>query len=773
MGRQPVRAGEEADAPRVVQRIDVRGCVTLTPDQVKYKMGTREGKPLDPKVLSADFKRLSELEAVADVQIKEEDAEGGVRLIVLLREKGILRRVIFRGNDQVKSKKLLSLIKSAVGERYDAGQVNRDRRAIEDWYREEFYYFANVEPKTEPFEDGMSLVFEIDEGGRLYVEDIIFRGNKQFKKKELLKYMETRPSTFFTRGKYDRRVFEKDLARLEMLYKKEGFLDAKVIERPFEITSNKPTSRWQRRDAYVHIDIVEGERFKVGQISFKGNDLVKTEDLMAVLETTPGEWFSPFTVQLDAKRIRDIYGKFPSSRYFTKVYGHEVVTPEGPVMDVQFEIDEGEEVLVEDVQIVGLEKTKDRVVRREIEQLPGEKIDSVKINESLRNLKNLGYFKEVNLDVKEGSAPNRARVVADVQEGPTGKLQLGAGISSKESFIGSVELSQKNFDARGWPKDWKDFFLGKAFCGAGQFFNVGVSAGSKSQNLRVDWAEPWLFDRPVSLGFGGFYKKWEYNRYDEERLGGYLRLGKRLWNKNLHGSVTYKMEEVTLSDFEDDDEISNELRREEGSNWISRVSFDLTYDTRDSRFDPTKGLRIAGTQEFAGTFLGGTRDFWRSFLEGQIYHPFYKDKKNRPWYFALRAEVAAAEAFGDDEHVPIYEKLFAGGMGSIRGFPFHNVSPRDEFGDEVGGEFMTTMSAEVFVPVYEDIIRASAFYDQGAVWAQLDEENSDIWRSSAGIGLHIRTPLGPMPIRLYWAWVLDDVDGDDHQFFQFTFGANF
>ncbi len=765
------RAGDEPARAKIVKQIIVSGCVTLTPRQIKYKMGTREGKPLDPKILAADFKRLSEMEEVGDIQIKEEQVKGGVRILVILREKGLIRRIVFRGNRQVRRKKLKSLIKSKVGARYDPGQVNRDRRAIEDWYHEEFYYFAKVTTRSEPFEDGQSLVFEVEEGGRMYVQDIIFRGNKHFTKKQLLKFMETRPSTFFTRGRYSRRTFDKDLARLAMLYKKDGYLDVKVIERPFEITSNVPGSRWQRRDAYIHIDIEEGECYRVGRVEFEGNKLVKTEDLVAVIKTTPGEIYSPFTVQEDAKKVRDIYGKYPSSRYFTKVFGEPVVTPSGPVMDVVFHIQEGEEVIVEDVQIVGREKTRDHVIRREIEQLPGEKIDSVKINDTKRNLRNLAYFKDVKVDVKKGSAPNRARVVVDVKEAPTGKLQLGAGISSRESFIGSVELGQRNFDPKAWPKSWKDFFLGKAFCGAGQHFNAVVSAGSRSQNLRFDWLEPWLFDRPVSLGFGGYYRNWAYDRYDEERKGGYLKIGRRLWNKHLFGSITYKLEQVNITDL--DSLVSDQIRMEEGRNWLSRMAFNLTFDTRDSRFDPSQGLYLAGTQEFAGTILGGTKDFWKASGAGQLYHTFFRDKRKRPWVLGLRADISAVEAFDSDEHVPIYEKMFAGGIGSIRGFPFHSVAPRDALGDEIGGELKTTMSAEVFVPLYENIIRISAFYDAGTVWKELNEHGDSDWRSSTGFGLHVKTPLGPMPIRLYFIHVIDDVQGDDHQRFQFTFGTNF
>lgn len=765
-----VAAGEES-AP-IVRKIDVNGCVTLSPDAVKAMMGTREGRPYSKDLLDEDFKRIAKMDAVADVQFKREDVEDGVRILVLIREKDILRRIAYEGNKQVKNNKLRSLVKSEIGQRFDQGQVNRDRRAIEEWYQTEYYYFADVQSVSEPFEDGIKLVFKIDEGGRLYVQDIRFRGNKTFKKKELLKFMETRPGSFFTRGKYERKIFELDLARLRAYYKSKGFLDVQVIERPFEITTNTPKSKWQRRDAYLNIDIVEGDRYKVGNITFEGNKLVDADQLRAVLKTVPGEWFNEQQVQDDANKIRDIYGKYPTSRYFTKAYGKPVVTPDGAVMDLVFEIEESEPVVVERVDVVGLDKTQKRVVLRANKQLPGEQVDSEKVNDTLRNLRNTGYFKTVNVDIKEGSAPDRGVETIEVEETSTGKFQVGAGVSSSESFIGSFQLQQNNFCARDWPDSWKELFLGRAFVGGGQTFSTDISAGSKSRLYKVEWGEPYWFDKAISLNWSAYYKSWEWDNYDEDRLGTYIRVGKEVpWIKNLWASITYKPERVKLSNFDDD--VSSEIREEEGSAFISRVVLGLNYSTLDNRFDPTRGVKWSATQEFAGSILGGDKDFWRSFLDGCIYHSFYKDKSDRPWVIALGGEIGMCESYGDSDRVPIYERMYAGGLGSIRGFEYNSVSPRDENGDTVGGEMRATASAELFFPIFDKVLRGSLFYDVGTVWANLDDQDDNGMRSSVGFGLHVKTPLGPMPIRLYFAHILDDVDDDDHETFQFTFGTNF
>lgn len=785
------KSGEDASkpAPTVVQ-IVVQGAITHPVHEIKAKMGTREGRPLSQQVLDEDFQRLFNMGTFADVQIKVEEVEGGVKVIVLLREKNVIRRIVFRGNKQVKTKRLMDLIKSKVGGRFDEGQANRDARAIEDWYKDEFYYFATVNFEKEPFEDGIRLVFNVDEGGRMYIRSITFRGNYSIPDKTLLKYMETKPGTWLTRGKFNRRTFEKDLERLRLLYQSRGYLDVKITERPFQITANTPQNRWERRDAHIYIDIEEGPQYIVGTVKFEGNKLVDDEALRKVIQTTPGEVFSPLVAQDDADLIRDIYGKYPSSRYFTKVRAERVLTERENIVDVVFYIEEGDEVIVEDVVILGNKKTKDHVFRREITVLPGEKIDSEKVNESKRNILNLGYTKpeSTRIEVKEGSAPNRGKLIVDVEEAPTGKLSLGAGISSAETFVGTIELSQRNFDYADWPESFKDFITGNAFVGGGQKFQAKVSAGTSSRNYSLDWMNPWIFDRPIRWGFGVYSKLREWDLYDEKRVGGYTTIGRRLFIKNLDGSITYRIENLALTDF-DEEKVSPLIANEKSDMTLSRLVFNLTYDTRDNVFDPTEGVRLSGTHENVGGIVGGDRDFWRQFWEANYFQPVFINKATRmnperpwfwgTWYFGLRAELAAADRFGDTKAVPVAEKLYAGGIGTIRGFDFHSISPRN-VGDEVGGLTRQTNTVEFFMPVYEKMIKLSAFYDVGGVWADTYSFEDDSagyaeggsgWRSSAGLGFHIKTPLGPVPIRLYWVHALDKEKGDDLESFQFTFGA--
>lgn len=749
--------------------------------EIKARMGTREGTLLNRKVLEEDFQRLYKMGRFADVQIKEEQVPGQmhtVNIVVLLREKNVIKRVTFRGNKGIKSSKLLKLIKSKAGERYDEGQANRDARALEDEYKEKFYYFSKVGMHPEPFEDGVKLVFDIEEGHKLWIREIILRGNYRFEDKVLKNVMKTKQSSLFSRGKLTRRDLEEDLERLKLYYQSNGYLDATVTERPFQITANVPDSGWtDRREAYIYLDIEEGEQYRIGNLTFKGNKLVQDMAIRGAITSMPGKIYSPVMAADDAKLIRDIYGRYPNSRYFTKVNAERVLTEQPNVVDMVFHIEESPQITIEDVQIVGNTRTKDKVIRRELQFFPGELTDSKKINQSKDNLKNLDYFKEdsLALDVKEGSAGNRGRVVVEVEEKQTGNLSFGVGMSTQDPVSGSVTLSQRNFDYANYPKSFKDFITGKGFVGGGQFGSISASMGTKSQNYGLDFNNPWIFDKPVSWGFGPYWKSYEWDEFTDERLGVYTTLGRRLWTPKLKAAVTYRLENVNVRDI--DSSASQYIFAEKGNNILSSMSFGLTWDSRNNVFDPEKGTVVSNVFKVVGGPFGGDYDFWNNYSKFQTFYPIFTDKRDRNYVLSFRTDFTTENYYGDSNHVPIYEKIYGGGIGSVRGLRQSSMGVQDN-GSVIGGLSSQTNSLEFFVPVYEKLIKASMFMDIGGVfpdaWSINDNGNENAgYRVSVGPGIHVKTPLSAMPVRIYVPLVLNEKTGDRTEIVQFTFGAQF
>ena len=799
--------GPDAEG-NMVTAIEVLNTVTTTPEQIIYRMSTRVGYPLRERTLDGDFQRLTSMGLFDDIQIRKEMVAGGVKIVVVVREKDIIRRIEFTGNQQVRTRKLNTLIESKVGERFDAGRANRDRRAIEDFLHSEYYYFGEIEVDVQPFEDGVRLVFDITEGGRLYVGDIQFRGNTVFTRKELLAKMETKRSGLISRGKYLRRAFERDLERIRMSYLDKGYLDVRIIERPMQITANVPQSRWQRRDVFLNIDVDEGEQYLVGSvnINFEGTSLVSESSIRSQIRTMPGTVYSPITIQEDAMKIRDVYGMAPNSRYFTQVMPEPEVTEDGLVMDVTFHIRESPEVIIEGVRVTGLTYTKEVVVLREFEVFPGERLDSNKFKRSKENIEDLAYFKApATVEIREGSAPDRAILVAELEEVSTGKITAGVGVSSQDSIVGSFGISQRNFDYKDRPKTLRDLYTGKSFRGAGQNFSINLSAGSESQAYSATFTNPWIFGKPISMTSSVYYNNYEYeDEYHERRIGFSLLYGKRLFDiKELTVNAGYRLEMVGLSNFEEATGYTYEYIRQEGNHNVSRWLAGLNYDSRDSSWEPTKGAMFSANLELAGKYAASSKDFWRGFLSGQYFIPFFVDSQERNWSLGFRGDVAYARAYGDGDgkstygdqeydfkhEVPYYERFHLGGVGSVRGFDHRGITPRDYHNNAIGGEGMVSGSAELFFPIWERVVRGSMFYDMGTVWrygrdpgykAGVDKVMKEPltsterkWRSSFGFGLHIKTPLGPMPIRLYYAMPINKQEGDEIQRFQFSMGALF
>ncbi len=773
-------AARAADEGPTVQKITVTGNTLVRTEDILNRMRTRVGEPLEPDVLEGDFRRILQMNYFQDVQFQRQDLDGGVHLWVVVDEKDLIRRVVFRGNEQVSESQLESLVSSKVGMNYDAGVVNRDVRAIRDWYLDEYYYFADVEAYTEPFEDGVRLVFDIDEGGRVVIDDVVFHGNTVFSKDELVENMATKPSGFLSRVRYDRREFERDLERIRIMYQGEGYLNVEVREMPFELTGREPTSRWQQRQLVVHIGIDEGRQYQVGRIDFRihppeGQErpVHTDEELREVVEIMPGDPYSPIEANEDADHIRGLYGG--SGRIFTKVSAHRILPedPDSTVVDLVYEIQESAPVVVEGIEIEGLVKTQERVVRREMELYPGETFDSSKMEESIRNLNRLDFFERpIAWDVKKGTDPDQAKVVIDVNEKPTGRLSLGVGLSSAEGVVGSFNIKQRNFDRTDHPDNFRDLLLGKAYTGAGEYFSFNLSSGSRSQDVSVDFLNPWIWNRPIRFGFGGFYRSRDWSSHDEERTGGYVLVGRHIFGKNWDLSARYSLERIKMTDFGDD--VSRDLRAEEGDNLVSRGALRLTYDTRDDVFEPTEGWYAWVSQEVAGGPFLGDKDFWRARAHAQYFYTIWRDETRweRAHVLGLRADLAKADAYGDNAKVPTYDRWYAGGIGSLRGFDYHAISPQSLSGDPIGGESMITGSAEYFFPLFEDTIRGSLYYDVGTVRKDVGDWGGD-WRSAWGVGLHMRTPLGPLPVRVYYSVPIQEEEGDDTANVQFTFGAIF
>jgi len=284
----------------------------------------------------------------------------------------------------------------------------------------------------------------------------------------------------------------------------------------------------------------------------------------------------------------------------------------------------------------------------------------------------------------------------------------------------------------------------------------------------VSWTDPWIFDFPVLFGFEVYRE--QHDRYgssgygyDETRTGGSLRLGKEITDELTTG-LKYNLEEVKIGNIPDN--ATEDLLKEQGSNWISRATWNIGYDMRDNRFSPTKGYDIGLSLENAGGMLGGDKDFLKGFLHGGIYYSVITDV-----VLAVNGRVGLADSYGNSDEIPIYERYFAGGATTIRGYKQRGVGPRDAgTGSALGGESVVIGNAEVNFPIYKKLIKGAVFYDVGNVWEKYDGIfKQGGYKAGTGVGLRVKTPIGP--VKLDYGYPLNS-NYDDKKNGEFYFSVS-
>jgi outer membrane protein insertion porin family len=570
---------------------------------------------------------------------------------------------------------------------------------------------VNVDPSTKE----AVISFKVAEGKKYKISKISFEGAKAFKPKQLQKLMKTRAKMWFLFGTFKEGDFEKDLEKISFFYQKEGYLDVKVVPE-FDYDKDHNTIR-------ILIKIDEGQHYLAGEIKFRGNTLFPESELWQQLEMLPGLTYSQFYVAQDLEKIRQFYA---SEGYIeARVVPDVKLNRDSGKVDVVYEIQEGDLYFVEKVQIRGNTKTRDKVIRRELRIRPGERFDGKKIEKSKERLQNLNYFEEITYDTEPTDAgTNRKDLIFRVKEKRTGELSFGGGVSSIDTFMGFAEISQRNFDILNWPR----------FTGGGQSLSIRGQIGTVHQEYEVSFVEPYLFDMPISWGNSLFLNSQDnQNTLFGERRMGVSTTVSRLFKDVLRLGGGYTMENVKLKDIASNAPAS--VTDFSGPDWLSRIRAFTTFDNRDNVFNPTKGRVI----NLSGELVGLDQEFYILRSGYTEYLTFHKKHQ-----IEFQARLATSDAFGKSYTTPAYDRFFAGGLGTVRGYNYRRVGPQEN-GEALGGQTMAIVNLDYTFPLpYLDAFRGVLFTDAGNVSA--DSYNIDFgqFAVSVGPGIKVKTPIGPL-----------------------------
>ncbi len=744
-GSGALSAGAFADdSGSSVSEVVVQGNETVALQTILTQLRTVAGKPVSPQVLSEDLKRLYSLGYFKDVQIKQETdpATGKVKVLFIVKEKPVLREVEIVGNVKIKLKDIEAKVKSKAGDFFDEQQVRRDVDAVKKLYEEKGYYDAGVRYKMDfdPTANQAKLSIIADEGAKLVVKRIDFEGVKSVKEGDIRSKIETKAAQWFwISGVLKKDALDLDLQRIQALYDEYGYSDAKATYKTENLND--------KGDIRLIFVVEEGRLYQVGDVTFKGNKVFTNEEILKAMELKSGSAFSRKGLRQSVTNIQDLY--FEKGYMNAKVAFDSVYNEQTQKVDVSYRITENNVTSVNRIIIRGNNKTQDIVIRRELRVYPGEPFNGAALKRSKERLFNLGYFEEVQLDTQDTENPDSKDLVVTVKETKTGEFSFGGGFSSIDKAVGFVQVRQSNFNIADWP----------SFTGAGQDLTARIQLGSVRSQGELSWTDPWFMGNPFSLGFDVYRREFNKTRssglfFDQEQTGGRIRVGKELTDYDTL-STFYGYEQVEISDIPD--EASADLKAELGKTNISRVGAMLTHDTRDNRFVPTEGVLLQGGGELAGGMFGGDRDFWKVTGLGAAYRELFKDN-----VLELKLRGGIADAYDDSEKVPIFERYYAGGANTIRGYRERRIGPRDTgTQDPIGGNAYWVGNVEYTFPVFPGVIKGAAFYDMGTVDATIDDIGDQGLYSGVGVGIRVKTPIGPLKVDA--GYPLDDVEGESKE----------
>lgn len=743
----------------VVRSLEITGNRTVGDTVIRHKLETRINAPYREEIVREDIARLYETGYFTTISVETDAVEGGIGVTIVVEEKPEITRITIDGNRTFKTSRLIRLMRSRAGGTCNEKTLLEDAMALREYYRERGWPRAEVEYEVEPGDEAGRCVveIEIDEGPRQLISDISFSGNEEVSGRLLSRLMRTKEKAIwplsawplrlvFPRGIFDEAQFAEDIERLEEYYRSRGYIDVKVGEAQV---------REVKGGRYIHIliPVEEGKRYKVGEIAFAGNEVFSETEFRELLRMRTGDLFTPLKLHDDLMAMRE--------RYFSKGYADVEIIPQKKYnpdtdrLDIAYTINEYHPYYVGRIAIEGNTRTRDRVIRRELTLEPGDLFDELKLQRSRERLENTGFFSAVNVSTEPGEEEGVREISIEVEEGKTGQLSFGGGYSTIDSFIGFAEIAQSNFDISNFPY----------FTGGGQKMRLRAEVGDKRQDVFLSFTEPYFLGQRLAAGFDLYSENSQYlsDYFDEERLGGTIRLGTAL-GAFSRADLAYRLERVTI---DVDSDASAELREEDGSITISAFSLDLSRDTRDSIVLPRRGGVTGVMLECAG--LGGDAEFVKAEARASSYVVPVARFPDHVVRFAGTAGVA--EALGSGDELPISERFFLGGADTVRGFEYRDVGPRDSRNSPIGGEASIMGSVEYTFPLVSRI-RGAAFFDMGNVYADSGDFLEEIV-AAAGLGVRLQLPIGPIKLDYGIPVITDEWTEGENGAFNFTVGTAF
>ena len=721
-----------------IAKIVIRGNDRIESDAIERLIKTKPGDLFVPKDLSADLKAVYSMGYFEDIRIEAEDSPEGKIVIFNVKEKQTIRNIILKGNKVYDDEEVIENLTLKAGSILNVFQIQNNIRRIEELYKEKNYHNVQIAYKAIDRENNVAdLQFTIDEGPKVLIKKISFVGNKAYTDKKLkgiIKSSERGFLSFITSsGELNKEELNQDVKKLTAYYQNRGFIQAKVGE---------PQISYEDNWIYITLKIEEGPRFKVGKVDVAGELVQSREDLMSTLKIVKEEYYNREILRNDVLNLTDLYSD--------EGYAYADIAPridrnlEKLLVNIIFDIKKGNQAYFEKIIISGNTKTRDKVIRRELDVYEQELFSGRRLKRGVRSLYQLDFFEDIKVNTLKGSSDDQMVLKIDVKEKPTGTFSFGGGYSSVDDLFFVANITQRNL-------------FGRA-----QRLNLNAHIGGRLVNYAISFTEPWLFDIPLSAGADIYNRTMDYDTYDKDSIGGSVRFGYPIY-RFTRANVSYLLERADIRNVTSD--ASRSIKELEGNNIQSSVTTSLTFDSRNSRMTPTDGSNHTLLFEYSG--LGGDIGFTKIVGDTGWYFPLFWETS----FFAHARGGWVREA--SNKILPDYEKFYLGGIRSVRGYDWQDISIRDADGIKIGGEKMAQVNFEYIFPLLKKAgVTGVVFFDAGNVYAS--DEVYDITDLFAGAGGGIRwnSPMGP--IRLEWGYPINPDPGmRDTGRWEFGMGGSF
>ena len=724
-----------------ISEIRVDGTSRVAQGTVQTYLPIKVGDLSTPSVLSNALERLYETNLFKDIKLNLE----GTVLVVSVIENPIINRVNIEGNDVISDERLLEVIDVQQRRVYNRKVAIDATRQLIEVYRAGGRFGAVVEPKIIELDNNrVDLVFEVNEGPLIKIDSISFSGNTSFSDRELKQVIASREKRWWAflsaNDKYDEGRLDYDIRLIRQFYLARGYADIQVQRARGGLLPD-------RSGFAITFLVNEGVRYKVNDISvsseIKGVDI---EELRQLFSFDDDAWYD---ARLLEQGLLDISKRLGSLGYaFVNVTPDIKTNADMAILKIDIKIEKARRNFVERIQFVDNSRTTDRVIRREFEIVEGDAYNQLKIDRSIRNIRNLGYFSEVKVQTLRGSTPEQSVTSVTVREQSTGDFSIGAGYSSLNKASFSLGINERNF------------------LGTGRRLKMGFSTSEEDTDFTIGLTEPYFMERDLSGSVDIFKRKNKSGDSTINETGLSFGVGFAA-ARDVYHRVRYDLSKSKTSV---SSTTATSETGEEGKSLLgSSIAYTLSKDTRDSRFDPTEGYFLELDETFSG--LGGDVKFLRTKFSASYYKPLLF----KSVILGLAGEVGHIDGLGDK--VTQSKRFYLGGR-SIRGFDGGGIGPRDAgSGDSVGGNTMYSGRAEVVsnLGLNKDTgIRWTVFSDFGSLWGtdyptNVTEADANDIRASLGFGFYWSTAIGPLSFS--WANPISKMDHDKTRTFQFNIGT--